>query len=228
MKGTKTNILITILLAALVNFLLFIFIPALSKIEQQRHERLNPGLAVTLSDKDLPKKKPPKEIKQKPKEKKPKEMTRPEKGVLDQKKEMASKPKMNFKAPQLDIPLDLDVQNGMGIQQPQVGPSNKSGGPGLPAAFEFEEVDQPPKAMRKVMPVYPQEAKQNKIKGKVILRFLVNKKGNVEKAKVVFSKPKGIFEDKALEAIRKWKFKPGKYKEKPVRTWVMLPIDFEL
>ncbi len=228
MNKKYRNILITILLAALVNILLFIFIPALSKIEQQRHERLNPGMAVTLSDKDLPEKKPPKEVKQKPKKKEPKKMSRPEKGVPKQEKEMATKPKMDFKAPKLDIPLDLDLEQGMGVQQPQVGTKGKSGGPGLPAAFEFEEVDQPPRAIRKVMPVYPHQAKQDKINGKVILRFIVNKQGNVEKAKVVFSKPKGVFEDKALEAIRKWKFKPGQYKDRPVRTWVMLPIEFEL
>jgi protein TonB len=228
MKRKNTNILITILLALLVNVLLFIFIPALSKIEQQRHERMNPGMAVTLSDKDLPEKKPPKEIKEKPKEKKPKKISRPEKGMLDQKKDLASKPKMDFKAPKMDIPMDLDVEGGMAIQQPQTGIKRKTGGPGVPAAFEFEEVDQPPRAVRKVMPVYPHKAKQEKINGKVILRFIVNRKGNVENAKVVFSQPKGVFDAKALEAIRKWKFKPGKYEQQAVRTWVMLPIEFEL
>jgi protein TonB len=224
----KKDVMYIVLFTLTVNILLFIFIPALSKIEQQRQERLTPGMAVTLSDKDIPEKQPPKEIKHQPKKNEPKKEFRPKKGVLKQTQKMDTKPQMDIDTPEFDIPLDLDVDQGMAVKQVMGDQQGQSHGPGLPAAFEFEEVDQPPRALRKVSPVYPHEAKQENIEGQVILRFLVNAKGNVEKPKVVFAKPKGVFEQKALEAIRKWKFKPGEYEGKKVRTWVMLPIEFKL
>ena len=66
------------------------------------------------------------------------------------------------------------------------------------------------------------------IAGRVVVRFLVKIDVTVSKASVVESVPTGIFERSALEAIVKWRVKPGRYKGNLVATWVLLPIQFRL
>ncbi len=94
--------------------------------------------------------------------------------------------------------------------------------------FKAEQVDTPPAAIRKIDPEFPPEARRMGIAGRVVVRFLVKIDGTVSKASVVESVPTGIFERSALEAIVKWRFKPGRYKGNLVATWVLLPIQFRL
>ncbi|MHC1726993.1 MAG: energy transducer TonB [Syntrophobacteraceae bacterium] len=94
--------------------------------------------------------------------------------------------------------------------------------------FKAEQVDTPPAAIRKIDPEFPPEARRMGIAGRVVVRFLVKIDGSVSKASVIEANPKGIFEHSALEAIDKWRFKPGRYKGNTVATWVLLPIQFRL
>ncbi len=66
------------------------------------------------------------------------------------------------------------------------------------------------------------------ISGRVVLRFLVKTDGKVAKARVIEAEPRGVFEQSAMEAIDKWRFKPGRYRGNAVATWVELPIRFRL
>jgi TonB family protein len=58
----------------------------------------------------------------------------------------------------------------------------------------------------KVPPVYPQEAKAERIQGKVVLEAVIGKDGHVEHLKVV-SGPKEL-QQSALDAVRQWVYKP--------------------
>ena len=59
----------------------------------------------------------------------------------------------------------------------------------------------------KVPPVYPQEAKAERIQGKVALEAVIGKDGHVEHLKAV-SGPKEL-QQSALDAVRQWKNKPN-------------------
>ena len=75
--------------------------------------------------------------------------------------------------------------------------------------------------------VYPQSAKENKIEGKVIIKTVIDTKGNV----VSTSVEKGLDAecDKAAEAaIKKTKFNPGMKNGKAVESEVTIPIMFKL
>jgi TonB family protein len=76
--------------------------------------------------------------------------------------------------------------------------------------------------------VYPPEAKQNGIQGKVIVRFAITSTGTVEQIKVL----KGVSPELDNEAIRVMgllpAFKPGRQGGKPVAVWYMVPITFSL
>jgi len=75
---------------------------------------------------------------------------------------------------------------------------------------------------------YPTIAQENNISGKVYVRFVVEKDGNISDIKVV----RGVSPELDQEAIRvikmmpKWK--PGTQRGEPVRVTFTLPINFTL
>jgi protein TonB len=60
----------------------------------------------------------------------------------------------------------------------------------------------------KVAPVYPRRALQRGIEGFVIVEFTVTKLGTVRDPVVVEANPQGIFEQAAMDAASKFKYKP--------------------
>ena len=75
---------------------------------------------------------------------------------------------------------------------------------------------------------YPQDAMDNGIEGKVIVRFVINKEG--KPTQISISKGLCASIDKvALAAINKITgFTPGKIGGKPVSVWYAVPITFKL
>ncbi|MBF0509288.1 MAG: energy transducer TonB [Deltaproteobacteria bacterium] len=66
------------------------------------------------------------------------------------------------------------------------------------------------------------------IRGRVLVKFLVKDDGSVARASIVEAIPSGLFDQSALRAIVKWKFRPGRYQGRDVATWVVVPISFKL
>ena len=93
--------------------------------------------------------------------------------------------------------------------------------------FNIEDVDERPTPLRQIAPTYPPTLRRQKIKGVVVLLFVVDKNGNVT-APSVESSTNMEFEKPALDAIRKWKFTPGKKGGEAVQVRVRLPIQFNL
>ncbi|WP_076419313.1 energy transducer TonB [Colwellia sp. UCD-KL20] len=60
----------------------------------------------------------------------------------------------------------------------------------------------------KVAPIYPRRAQSRGIEGYVIVEFVVTKNGSVRDARVVESKPESIFDQAAMDAALKFKYKP--------------------
>jgi len=75
---------------------------------------------------------------------------------------------------------------------------------------------------------YPEDAKQQNIQGRVIIRFCVTAKGGISQVSVL----KGVSPELDAEGIRVVntlpEFKPGKQGGKPVPVWYMVPITFTL
>jgi TonB family protein len=76
--------------------------------------------------------------------------------------------------------------------------------------------------------VYPKEAKEKGIQGKVVARFMVKKDGSVSEVSIL----KGVNPALDNEAIRVVKllpkFTPGKLNGKNVPVWFMVPITYAL
>ena len=62
----------------------------------------------------------------------------------------------------------------------------------------------PLKVIHRDVPVYPQEAREKRIMGTVVVEAIVDRQGNVSSAKMITGLK--IFEDAALTAIKGWKF----------------------
>jgi periplasmic protein TonB len=84
-----------------------------------------------------------------------------------------------------------------------------------------------PSLISKVEPEYSEEARKAKHQGTVRLTIIVDEKGNAVNPKVVTSLGLGL-DEKAIEAVLKWKFKPGVKDGKPVKVMATVEVNFRL
>ena len=91
---------------------------------------------------------------------------------------------------------------------------------------EFYALSEKPEVINKVEPVYPDLARKAGIEGMVVVKVLIDTKGNVDKVEVVKSHP--MLDDAAIEAAKQFKFKPGKQRDRYVRVWMTIPFTFRL
>jgi protein TonB len=87
-------------------------------------------------------------------------------------------------------------------------------------------VEVPPEAVGKVPPKYPTQARVDGVSGTVIVFALISAEGRVADAFVHESIPELDFA--AMEAVRRWKFKPASMAGKPLAVWVAIPVEFTL
>ena len=85
----------------------------------------------------------------------------------------------------------------------------------------------PPIPIYKPEPAYSEEARKAKYQGTVVLWIVVDAQGNVTDPKVV--RPLGLgLDEKALETVRTWKFKPALRNGSPVPVRVIVEVSFRL
>ena len=60
----------------------------------------------------------------------------------------------------------------------------------------------------RVEPNYPAQAAKDGVEGSVILQFDVTETGATNNISVIKSTPKGLFDESAVKALKKWKYKP--------------------
>jgi periplasmic protein TonB len=96
--------------------------------------------------------------------------------------------------------------------------------------FEFVPYEDPPEPINPIAPTYPDFAKRTGIQGVVILEVDVYRDGTLGKINVkksLLSGPGGL-DEAAIDAVKKWRFQPGKSGGKPIDTTVIIPIEFTL
>ncbi len=92
--------------------------------------------------------------------------------------------------------------------------------------FEFFAVSEKPVLIKKTVPRYPDLARKAQIEGKVVVTVTIDKKGNVESAKIFKSVP--MLDEAAQTAALQCKFKPAKQRDKFVKVKMNIPFDFHL
>ena len=84
-----------------------------------------------------------------------------------------------------------------------------------------------PIVIRRVEPQYPDEARQNRISGIVIVECIIGKDGRVKDVVVLKGLPYGL-DQAAVEAVKRWEFKPATLAGVPVDVIFNLTINFML
>ncbi len=92
--------------------------------------------------------------------------------------------------------------------------------------FEFFAVSEKPVLIKKAVPRYPDLARKAQIEGKVVVTVTIDKKGNVESAKIFKSVP--MLDEAAQAAALQCRFKPAKQRDKFVKVKMNIPFDFHL
>lgn len=84
-----------------------------------------------------------------------------------------------------------------------------------------------PALVYKVEPEYSEEARKAKFQGTVLLSVVVDDKGNPRDIKVL--RPLGLgLDEKAIEAVQKWRFRPGQLNGKAVAVAAQIEVNFRL
>ena len=84
-----------------------------------------------------------------------------------------------------------------------------------------------PAVIYKVDPEYSEEARKAKYSGAVMLSIVVDAEGRAKDIHVVKSLGMGL-DEKAMEAVEKWKFKPGMKGGEPVNVRAQIEVNFRL
>lgn len=91
------------------------------------------------------------------------------------------------------------------------------------------ETDRMPECINAVLPPYPESAKDGGIEGEVWLQVLVDEYGNVAEVHVIRkSRANAGFEQAAMDAALRWKYRPALCNRKPVAVWIMYTLSFRL
>jgi protein TonB len=86
---------------------------------------------------------------------------------------------------------------------------------------------EPPVPVRTVAPKYPDEMKRIGTSGLVTVSCMIDEKGNVTEPKIVKAS-NDAFSEPAIEALKKWKFKPAKKDGEAIAIRVNIPVQFNV
>ena len=151
----------------------------------------------------------------------------------------------------LPVPLPADVasddQNASGLSLPPQGqrPGISAGdqpriidpvapvAPSLPASATpsgnspaIAGGSTSPVPISRPPPVYPREAMRRGIGGSVRVQVTVAPDGSVERMDVAQSSGNRYLDRAAMDAVRRWRFKPAMRNGQPVSETVVIPVDF--
>jgi len=106
-----------------------------------------------------------------------------------------------------------------------VGPGSGGGTGGGP--YRPGSGIEPPRLLHEVKAEYTEEARQRSIAGDVVLEIVVRRDGTVGDVKVLQGLAAGL-NDRAVRAVRQWRFSPAQRQGTPVDVIVEVAVEFKL
>ncbi|RME91660.1 MAG: energy transducer TonB [Verrucomicrobia bacterium] len=138
-------------------------------------------------------------------------------------------PALDDAPPALPLNISLDVALGGGGAYGGLGAGfwDNVAGQSAVDAFDVVDLEKPPELLSVVPPNYPPALRKAGIEGRVVVVFVLDEEGRVQDPRIE-SSTRPEFEAPALEAIRRWRFRPGMKDGRPVRTYLRQPIRFAI
>ena len=127
----------------------------------------------------------------------------------------------------MNVPVKPDLANGQMMSIPSNIRRGPPGAGGMKDLFNIGELDRRPEPIAQIQPEYPFEMKRAGISAQVRVGFIVNSKGAVVLPYIVSATHTG-FDRAAMDAISKWKFRPGMKAGRKVNTRVEQPMNFSV
>jgi protein TonB len=97
--------------------------------------------------------------------------------------------------------------------------------------YTAKQLDLQPSPLRRPEPVYPFQAEEQGVAGRVLVRLHLESDGSVSRTEVVSVAPSGVFGEMfrkaTLDAVRGIGFRPAQRNGQPVRAVVEIPVVFE-
>jgi periplasmic protein TonB len=86
---------------------------------------------------------------------------------------------------------------------------------------------EPPSLLREVKPDYTEEARRRGVAGEVVMEIVVRRDGSVGEVRVLQGLGYGL-DQRAVEAVRQWRFSPARRQGTPVDVMVEVAMEFKL
>jgi periplasmic protein TonB len=77
-------------------------------------------------------------------------------------------------------------------------------------------------------PDYPESARREGREGSVLLRVLVDHKGRSKLVEINSSSGSEALDRAAADTIKRWRFYPAHFGDRPIESWLRIPIEFRL
>jgi len=123
------------------------------------------------------------------------------------------------------VPVKPDSNAGQLVQVPTNIHHGRPDAGSMKDLFNISELDRRPEPIVQTQPEYPFEMKRAGVESMVRVGFIVDSRGDVVQPYIVSATHNG-FDRAAIEAILKWKFRPGMKNGRKVNTRVEQPLNF--
>lgn len=78
------------------------------------------------------------------------------------------------------------------------------------------------------IPRYPESARRAGAQGTTLIKVLILATGKIGEIQIEESASHPALDQAAVDAVRRWRFEPGKENGRPVDLWVLIPLEFKL
>jgi TonB family protein len=84
-----------------------------------------------------------------------------------------------------------------------------------------------PQLLKSVDPEFTEDARRQNYQGSVSIKLIVDSQGNPQDVRLLSHLGMGL-DEKAIEAVRQYRFRPAMYQGHPVSVQILIDVDFHL
>jgi periplasmic protein TonB len=77
-----------------------------------------------------------------------------------------------------------------------------------------------------VSPVYPQQAREARVQGVVLMQATIGRDGAVQDIRVISGHP--LLNEAAIEAVRQWRYRPQMLSGQPIEVVTTITVNFSM